>query len=154
MRIYLAICAFAMTIGAAQAQDAPAPSEAPPAGYAARAYVDSHGCAFSRAEMNGEVVWVARRDAARRPICDERPTFARAGQAIVVTEPVAVSVSPTPVRLTTSKSAPRAAGIPKGYRKVWKDDRLNPNRGPRTAEGNAAMARVWSNKVPMMWVGN
>lgn len=154
MRIYLAACAFAMTIGAAQAQEAPAPFEAPPEGYAARAYVDSKGCAFSRAEMNGEVVWVTRRDAARQPICDERPTFAQAEQTIVVTEPVSVSVSATPVRVTTSQTMPRATGVPKGYRKVWDDDRLNPNRGPRTAEGDASMARVWSDDVPMKWIGN
>ena len=27
--------------------------------------------------------------------------------------------------------------------------RLNPNRGPRTAAGNASMAQLWSNDVPM-----
>ena len=104
MRIYQGICACVMTIGAAQAQNAPVPSELPPAGFAARTYVDSQGCAFSRGELNGGVFWVARRDAARRPICDETPTFARAGQGIVVTEPVAVSVSPTRVRVTTSQT--------------------------------------------------
>ena len=154
MRIYLAACAFAMTITAAQAQDAPAPSEVPPEGYAARAYVDTEGCAFSRAEMNGAVLWVARRDAARQPICDERSTFAQAEQAVVVTAAVSVSVSPTPARVTTSQTMPRATGVPKGYRKVWDDDRLNPNRGPRAAEGDAAMARVWSDDVPMKWIGN
>lgn len=154
MRIYLAVNAFLMSIGAALAQGASAPAELPPDGYSDRAFVDSQGCAFSRAEMDGTVEWVARLDAARQPICDETPTFARAGQAIVVTKPVAVSVSPSPVRVTTSQSMPRATHVPKGYRKVWDDDRLNPNRGPRSAEGDAAMARVWSNDVPMMWIGN
>ncbi len=154
MRIYIAVCACVVTVGAAGAQDAVAPTELPPEGYAARAFVDSQGCAFSRAIVNGGVIWVARRDAARQPVCDETPTYARAEQTIVVTEPVAVSVSSTPVRVTTSQTAPRVGGIPKGYRKVWDDDRLNPNRGPRTADGYAAMARVWSNSVPMKWIGN
>lgn len=154
MRIYLATCGLVMAFGAAQAQDAGIPAEQPPEGYAARAYVDSRGCAFSRAEMNGSVSWVARLDTARQSICDETPTFALAEETVVITKPVAVSVSPTPVRVTTSKSAPRASGIPKGYRRVWDDDRLNASRGPRTAKGNAAMARVWSNDVPMKWIGN
>ena len=154
MRIYLAANAFFMSMAAAFAQDAPAPAELPPDGYSERAFVDSRGCAFSRAEMNGSVHWVARVDATRQPICDETPTLAKSGQAIVVTEPVAVSVPPTQVRVTTSQSIPRVTRVPKGYRKVWDDDRLNPRRGPRNAEGDAAMARVWSNDVPMKWIGN
>ncbi|MEK6216206.1 MAG: hypothetical protein N2B03_03195 [Boseongicola sp.] len=154
MRIYLAACVFSMTIGAVHAQDAPAPSEAPPLGYAARAYVDSKGCAFSRAEMNGAVLWVARRDAARQQICDESPTFAQADQGVVVTEPISVSVSPTHLHGTKTQIAGISTGVPKGYRKVWDDDRLNPNRGPRTVESDATMARVWSDDVPMKWIGN
>ncbi|MGI9388826.1 MAG: hypothetical protein ACR2O1_02115 [Boseongicola sp.] len=154
MRVYLAASAFVMSVGAANSQDAPLPAEQPPEGYAARAYIDSQGCAFSRAELNGAVSWVARLDTARQPICDETPTIAPAQDIVVETKPVAVSVSPTPVRVTTSQMAPRTTVVPKGYRKVWDDDRLNTHRGPRTAQGDAAMARIWSNKVPMTWIGN
>ncbi len=38
--------------------------------------------------------------------------------------------------------------VPKGYRLAWKDDRLNPNRGRGTAEGAAAMGRIWTTDVP------
>lgn len=38
--------------------------------------------------------------------------------------------------------------IPKGYRPVWKDDRLNPQRGIGTAAGQAAMDQVWTREVP------
>ncbi len=38
---------------------------------------------------------------------------------------------------------------PRGYTRVWTDGRLNPHRGPRTARGDAAMHRVWSEDTPM-----
>lgn len=41
--------------------------------------------------------------------------------------------------------------IPSGYRPAWKDGRLNPNRGPRTMEGNYQMAQVLDTSVlPMV----
>ncbi len=40
--------------------------------------------------------------------------------------------------------------IPSGYRSAWDDNRLNPNRGPRTARGDAQMAALYDvTKVPM-----
>jgi len=37
---------------------------------------------------------------------------------------------------------------PKGYKKAWKDGRLNPLRGVGTSSGKAQMELVWSNTVP------
>lgn len=37
---------------------------------------------------------------------------------------------------------------PKGYVRVWNDDRLNPYRGPRTAAGNAQSNALWDTKTP------
>ncbi len=45
--------------------------------------------------------------------------------------------------------APVSNHVVAGYRSAWEDDRLNPQRGPRTAAGNAQMARVWDDSVPM-----
>ncbi|MFV0492055.1 MAG: SPOR domain-containing protein [Pseudorhodobacter sp.] len=38
--------------------------------------------------------------------------------------------------------------IPKGYRRAWKDGRLNPYRGIGTAAGQSAQDRIWTREVP------
>lgn len=138
----------AMGAGAAET-----PAEMPPEGYSERAFVDSTGCAFTRAEMNDVVVWVPRLDATRVPVCDEVPTLAHSEDALVVTSPVSVSVAPRPVR-KAKPPAPVVGKAPTGFKRAWNDGRLNPNRGPQTAAGDAAMARVWSNDVPMKRIKN
>lgn len=42
----------------------------------------------------------------------------------------------------------QTVSIPKGYRPVWKDDRLNPHRAKGTAAGQASMDLVWTQTVP------
>jgi len=39
--------------------------------------------------------------------------------------------------------------VPPGYKPAWKDDRLNPMRGVGTPTGEAQMAQVWTDRVPM-----
>lgn len=43
---------------------------------------------------------------------------------------------------------PVQPSIPPGYRAAWEDGRLNPQRGPRTARGEAQMNMVWTDTVP------
>lgn len=76
------------------------PSEVPPASYAGRDYVDSRGCAFARATVNGATRWMTRVDAAGQPVCGLTPSVAApqvevaggaAPVATVVPAPVAAS---------------------------------------------------------------
>ncbi|QMU57275.1 MAG: hypothetical protein GKR98_03050 [Boseongicola sp.] len=153
MRTYLAVISAVAMVTATTTQAANAPAELPPAGYKSVGFVDSQGCAFAKTELNGEVVWAPRLSAARQQICDETPTFAKANERLVVSQPVPVSVAPKrSIAKAPMTSVPKSA--PTGYRKVWSDDRLNKNRGPQTAAGDAAMARVWSTDAPMVWTGN
>lgn len=45
-------------------------------------------------------------------------------------------------------AAPAPVAVPKGYQLAWKDDRLNPNRGVGTAQGEAQMNLIWTQEVP------
>ena len=242
------------------------PAEFPPASFKGKQYVDSRGCVYIRAGVDGNVTWIPRLTRAREHICGAQPTFAKAAPAPepvakpepkvvvapkpapkpnpVVAKPVTVAQAPkpqpepravvpasvparVPVKTVTAPAPKRVAPsqmpmptvastcpgfgassqyitgsglrcgpqaeppvsysdtpsvgvsaapvmpmipktrggmleqaaiapvapavqvrIPEGYRPVWKDDRLNPNRGPRSATGQAQMELVWTNTVP------
>lgn len=49
---------------------------------------------------------------------------------------------------------PMVFSIPKGYQPAWQDGRLNPYRGKGTAQGAAAMDRVWTRTVPRRLVSD
>ncbi len=62
--------------------------------------------------------------------------------AISTGDPFARSLNSLP------RSASGATEVPPGYKQAWSDGRLNPQRGPRTPEGNAQMDLVWTHSVP------
>ncbi len=68
----------------ASAQGAALPAEFPPTSYQGSQYVDSRGCAFVRAGMDGAVTWVPRVDRARNQLCNYQPTNLNASAAPAV----------------------------------------------------------------------
>jgi len=222
MKIIRLIAASALAgglgLGLAQAQTAERqPTEFPPDSFKGKQYVDSEGCVFIRAGIDGNVSWVPRVTRDRKIVCGFAPSLpSQVASAEVVPEETDVAAaapetSPSPVvkpeRTAEAKAKPRrkapvvrrqtapkpvpvasvdvfpkppvnlrtaASGrveitpqtriapvhvvanrvntrnvtIPRGYRRVWDDDRLNPHRAEQNLDGRNDMLLVWTQTVP------
>ncbi|PIE13172.1 MAG: hypothetical protein CSA70_06230 [Rhodobacterales bacterium] len=79
--IAIAVIAASLGLVAADAKtlrNADEPAEFPPASYKGKQYVDSRGCVYIRAGIDGLVTWVPRVARNRTVICGAQPTFAKA----------------------------------------------------------------------------
>jgi len=149
----IAVVILALAAGSAVAQTEPGadgPAEMPPSDFSGAQYIDSRGCLFVRAGLNGSVTWVPRVNRDRELLCGFQPTLRQAeAQAVQAAPPKRIVATPKPVRSVAAVPAPAPrARLPKGFKAAWSDGRLNPHRGPRTALGNAQMALKWTNTVP------
>ena len=164
------VIAATVGVNAQNLRGAAEPSELPPASFGGAQYVDSAGCVFLRAGVNGNTVWIPRVTRSRKLVCGRAPTFASVQRTAlpvpvvqpVQTQPVVRVATPVPaalvIRRTRTVATPSVAvavvrpqggiRVPAGFRSAWTDDRLNPNRGPQTERGNAQMELVWTNTVP------
>ncbi|MFN5827787.1 MAG: SPOR domain-containing protein, partial [Rhodobacterales bacterium] len=66
---------------AQQSPNPQGPAELPPESFADVQYVDSTGCVFLRAGLNGKVMWIPRVTKDGRPLCGYAPSLAASAPA-------------------------------------------------------------------------
>lgn len=114
-----AILALSFTSEASFAQDlssVQAPAEFPPSGFQGRQYVDSRGCVFIRAGIEGSTTWVPRVTRTRELICGQTPSVPR--KVAAVSRPAAVDAAvsraaETPNVAQADAAAPKPVARPK-----------------------------------------
>lgn len=125
----IGVIAGSIGIGASHAQiREQQPAEFPPASYKGKQYVDSKGCVFVRAGIDGNVSWIPRVTRDRKTICGFQPSLAGAAAAAPAPAPapakppVQITVDDTPApapapRVTAQAPAPAPAPAPRVVRK-------------------------------------
>lgn len=124
--IAIGVIAASLGIHAAGAKtlaNADGPAEIPPASFKGKQYVDSRGCVYIRAGIDGRVNWVPRVTRDRKVICGFRPTLGAASQVAAAAapkpaqKPVQITLEPEP----TAKPAPAPKPTPKPARVAVKE---------------------------------
>lgn len=112
--IAIAVIAASGALSVVQAQtlrNAGEPAEFPPASFKGRQYVDSNGCVYIRAGIDGNVTWVPRVSRSRTLVCGYQPT-------------VVARAEPGPV--PAAKPAPKAAVVAQAKPKPEQVEKAQP----------------------------
>ena len=97
------------------------PAEFPAASYKGKQYVDSRGCIYIRAGIDGNVTWIPRVNRARKQVCGYKPTVTAKGGApapqgkapVIITAGPAPKASAKPTVQPTAKPAAKQAVVAK-----------------------------------------
>ncbi|MEO0669789.1 MAG: SPOR domain-containing protein [Pseudomonadota bacterium] len=98
-----------VSAGSLQAQSNPLPAEFPPASFKGTQYVDSRGCVFIRAGIDGNTTWVPRVNRQRSQICGQTPSLSQT--AIAAARP-AQPAAEAPEQITIDTPEPTPAPAP------------------------------------------
>lgn len=108
-------------LSAVQAQNlrnAQPPAEFPPSSYQGKQYVDSRGCIYIRAGVDGNITWVPRVSRDRKQVCGYKPSLG--GQQVAAAapprpsaKPTLITVEPSPSAATVTAPKPAAAPAPR-----------------------------------------
>ncbi|MGB7244444.1 MAG: SPOR domain-containing protein [Sulfitobacter sp.] len=109
----LAVAVVAQTAEAQTLRRDQGPKEYPPSSYAGKQYIDSAGCAYIRAGIDGLVTWVPRVSRDRKVLCGFEPSLAGPVAAAAPKQPPAtdlVEIKPdgtdaAPAKKTTAQAA-------------------------------------------------
>ncbi|MEO0939139.1 MAG: SPOR domain-containing protein [Pseudomonadota bacterium] len=110
----LFVCGLATASQAQLTNSQATPAEFPPASYAANQYIDSRGCVFIRAGIDGNVTWVPRVNRQRRQICGQTPSLSgRVAEAAAAPAPADAPEqitleTPAPAVEPTTQTAPKS----------------------------------------------
>lgn len=110
----LASLAIASAVEARSLRDDGLPAEVPPASFTGNQYVDSRGCVFIRAGVDGATSWIPRVTRDRKLVCGFQPT--NIAVATIVTEadkPEVIEIAPPPAEVVAAPvvAAPKPAPV-------------------------------------------
>ncbi|MEL7091280.1 MAG: SPOR domain-containing protein [Pseudomonadota bacterium] len=103
---------FAAGASAQTLRSAQVPAEFPPSSFTGTQYVDSAGCVFIRAGIDGNTTWVPRVNRQRRQICGQTPSLTATARA--QTAPAAAA--PKVEQITVAPPTPAPAPAPRTTR--------------------------------------
>lgn len=84
----------------------------------------------------------------RQAVPQVQPRTATVPQGLATGGTIASTTRIVPRHVAVNRQNTHNLPVPKGYRRVWEDDRLNPTRAEQTVAGALRTNYLWTNTVP------